>query len=393
MRKVVSPLVLGAILLTSCLPLHAQPAQAPTDRGGQKSGGKVADPGRLLSVEDLNPSYSLSEAGKAYAIRYTSTDGITGTGIVTVSGALFMPKGAPPAGGWPVVAWTHGTVGIGDNCAPSRNPRSERDSAYLNKWLQAGYAIVATDYQGLGTPGPHPYMNSRAAAHSTLDSIRAVVNGRLNLANKALLVGQSQGAAAAFATAGLASEYAPDLQIRGAIATGIPNLIPPDENDKGEVASYDPSKGNKVDPTIAYLLYIAENARQIDSRMDPPAVFTEKALPLIRKSADLCVRAMFEEVFDKKMKRNDTFKADFMKYYAEYFRVNTYPSLRVAMPIFIGIGGADVDAPTALQVNFVKKACEAGSKVEAHIYPGFNHSDTVGRSVLNSTLFAQAVMN
>lgn len=211
MRKVVSPLVLGAILLTSCLPLHAQPAQAPTDRGGQKSGGKVADPGRLLSVEDLNPSYSLSEAGKAYAIRYTSTDGITGTGIVTVSGALFMPKGAPPAGGWPVVAWTHGTVGIGDNCAPSRNPRSERDSAYLNKWLQAGYAIVATDYQGLGTPGPHPYMNSRAAAHSTLDSIRAVVNGRLNLANKALLVGQSQGAAAAFATAGLASEYAPDL--------------------------------------------------------------------------------------------------------------------------------------------------------------------------------------
>ncbi|MEA1146259.1 hypothetical protein U8M64_28080, partial [Klebsiella pneumoniae] len=83
----------------------------------------------------------------------TSTDGLDGTTPIAVSGALFVPKGTPPVGGWPLMAWAHGTVGSADRCAPSLNERSPRDTRYLNYWLDQGYAIVATDYQGLGTPG------------------------------------------------------------------------------------------------------------------------------------------------------------------------------------------------------------------------------------------------
>jgi hypothetical protein len=36
------------------------------------------------------------------------------------------------------------------------------------------------------------------------------------------LVGQSQGAGAAFATGGIALAYAPEIAIKGVIATGIP---------------------------------------------------------------------------------------------------------------------------------------------------------------------------
>src|ERR1700677_1252030 len=59
---------------------------------------------------------------------------------IAVSGALYLPRGAPPEGGWPLLAWAHGTVGIADVCAPSWAGRSERDITYLNHSLDQGYA-------------------------------------------------------------------------------------------------------------------------------------------------------------------------------------------------------------------------------------------------------------
>jgi alkylhydroperoxidase/carboxymuconolactone decarboxylase family protein YurZ len=119
-----------------------------------------------------------------------------------------------------------GTVGIADICAPSWQARSYRDVRYLNEWLSQGFAVVATDYQGLGTPGPHPYLKVRPEAYSVLDSVRAVLRDVPGLANKIVIIGQSQGGGAAFATAAFAPDYAPELDIRGSVATGIPYLAP-----------------------------------------------------------------------------------------------------------------------------------------------------------------------
>jgi aryl-alcohol dehydrogenase-like predicted oxidoreductase len=63
-------------------------------------------------------------------------------------------------------AWAHGTIGTADVCAPSWAGRSERDITYLNHWLDQGYAVLASDYQGLGTPGGHPYLTTRPEAYS-----------------------------------------------------------------------------------------------------------------------------------------------------------------------------------------------------------------------------------
>ena len=103
-----------------------------------------------------------------------------------------------------MLAWAHGTVGIADICAPSWQARSYRDVRYLNEWLSQGFAIVATDYQGLGTPGAHPYLKVRPEAYSVLDSVRAVLKDVAGLANKIVIIGQSQGGGAAFATAAFA---------------------------------------------------------------------------------------------------------------------------------------------------------------------------------------------
>ncbi|WP_212597933.1 lipase family protein [Sphingopyxis granuli] len=362
---------LAAFGLAAATPAPAAQAPAPAA-------------GALIESGPLAPEFGLDGAAQAFAIRYGSTDGVVGSGTVPVTAALFIPKGTPPAGGWPLIAWAHGTVGIGDDCAPSRNPRSARDRTYLDHWLGEGYAIVATDYQGLGGPGPHPYLNSRAAAYSTLDAVRAVLGGDFGLANKVLLVGQSQGAGAAFATAGYAADYAPDVNVRGTIATGLPNLAVAGATSGGD--------GDKVDRLIAYLLYIASAAEQIDPRYDPTAVLTDRAMPLYRRAADTCVVDMFGAVVEAGLTRTNSFKTDFWRAYAPMLTHAGYPTLHIATPVFIGTGAEDVDTPAAMQKSVVDGACSAGSTIEWHVYPGLDHSGTVNRSFTDSRLFAQHVM-
>src|SRR5688572_28267088 len=87
-------------------------------------GDKVpATPGRLLGQEPIADHLILANAAKGLRVLYTSTDGIDGKTAIAVSGSVYVPKGTAPAGGWPVIAWAHGTTGTADVCAPSWMPR------------------------------------------------------------------------------------------------------------------------------------------------------------------------------------------------------------------------------------------------------------------------------
>ena len=176
----------------------------------------------MLRSEPLEPGLGLINAGRQIRLLYSSTDGVDGQTPTVVSAAYYEPKGDPPANGWPLIAWAHGTTGLADICAPSVQARMMFEIKYLNTWLAQGFAIVATDYQGLGTPGPHPYMQARPAAYSVLDSVRAVLHDQPHLANRIVIAGFSQGAHAAFSTGGYAPIYASDLNIRAVIGIGIP---------------------------------------------------------------------------------------------------------------------------------------------------------------------------
>lgn len=374
MRSAAALVAFGLAAVTPALAAPAPAAQA----------APAPAAGALIESTPLAPEFGLEGAAQAFAIRYASTDGVAGSGTIAVTGALFIPKGTPPKGGWPLIAWAHGTVGIGDDCAPSRNARSARDRTYLDHWLGEGYAIVATDYQGLGAPGPHPYLNSRAAAYSILDAIQAVQGDRFGIADAVLLVGQSQGAGAAFATAGYAQDYAPGLDIRGTVATGIPNLSAVPAGAAGDE--------DRVDRVIAYLLYIASAAQQIDPKYDPAAVLTDRAMPLFERAADTCVVDMFGAVVEAGLTRANTFKTDFWRHYALMLTHAGYPTLHIPTPLFIGTGAEDVDTPASMQKALIDAACAAGSTIEAHVYAGLDHSGTVNRSFADSRLFARRVM-
>jgi pimeloyl-ACP methyl ester carboxylesterase len=343
-------------------------------------------PGQLLNSEVLPNELGLSQAGIQKRVLYTSTDGVDGTSPVIVSGAFFAPKGTPPAGGWPIVAWAHGTVGMADICAPSWAGRSYRDIQYLNRWLAEGFAIVATDYQGLGTPGPHPYLKTRPAGYSVLDSIRAVLGGGFDVSNNVILVGQSQGGGAAFATAAFAADYAPELNIRGTVATGVPYLS---VKTVSKPSSKDP---NKVDPTLAYVLYIGLTLQQTDTSLNASDMFSAQALPVFELARIACIAGFESSVSSALLTPATTALPGFRKAGAAALPAFTYPTLKLTQPIFIGTGAEDKDVAPEDQLALVKDACEAGSLVEAHLYSGLAHGETVNASLKDSPPFVRKVM-
>ncbi len=124
--------------------------------------GALDKPGRMLRQEPVGEGFYADNASVAMRILYSSTDGRFDRGVVEASGLLYLPKGAPPAGGWPLVVWGHGTFGIADVCAPSwKSPRLET-AATPTAWVKRGFAVVAPDYQVLAraactlTPRPGP---------------------------------------------------------------------------------------------------------------------------------------------------------------------------------------------------------------------------------------------
>ncbi|OAF07210.1 hypothetical protein AYJ54_17945 [Bradyrhizobium centrolobii] len=181
----------------------------------------------MLREEPLSAQPAITKAALAERILYSSTDFRWHAGIVPVSGTLYLPAGAPPAGGWPLLAWAHSTLGVADSCAPSWTGHKPRDATYIARWLESGFAVVATDYQGLGGPGPHPYLNWAAEGRSVLDAVRAVLAAHADkLATKVFITGQSQGSGTALGATTVAPSYAPDVPLLATVATGLVSTFP-----------------------------------------------------------------------------------------------------------------------------------------------------------------------
>ncbi|GBR58008.1 hypothetical protein AA18889_1433 [Acetobacter senegalensis DSM 18889] len=254
--------------------------------------------------------------------------------------------------------------------------------------MKRGFAVVGTDYQGLGTPGTHPYLNTRVEAYSLLDGVKAALASVPDLQNKIMIVGQSQGGGAAFASAAFAPTYAPELNIRGTVATGAPYITP--ELLKQMATAPDNAPYN---PVIVYALYLAQGLSGYDTGFKPESVFTAKAMPAYRAAANLCVYELTDKVKEDGLNFSNSLKPDFAKNLAPALQAMQYPTMHLAQPLFIGTGELDKDVPPPLQYGLVKAACAAGTVVQAHVYKGLNHDQTVNASLPDSASFTQAVMN
>ncbi len=198
---VTSSTVSSSAASSSAVPLSTAPSSTAAVTGG---------PGSLVSAEPVS-----GFVGRGWRVLYGSTS--LADEPIEVSGLVMVPSGDPPPGGWPVVSWAHGTTGLADECAPSRDPGSTL--AVAEVVLAQGYMVVATDYEGLGTPGPHPYLVGESEGRGVLDIARLARDPMFGGSDRVLIWGASQGGQAALFAGQIAGRYAPDLDVVGVVAS------------------------------------------------------------------------------------------------------------------------------------------------------------------------------
>ena len=192
-----------------------------------------SEPSRLV----LEPSGELGAyVATGTRIMYRSTDARGNPTAVT--GTYFEPDNPwPGQGPRPLISFAVGTYGQGDQCAPSRlfnqgihfssglDITFGYEEMFIATMVARGFAIVVTDYDGLGTPGVHTYVNRIAQGQAVLDAARAakkLPDTSLDVDGPVAFWGYSQGGAASASAAELAPSYAPELDVVGAYAGAPP---------------------------------------------------------------------------------------------------------------------------------------------------------------------------
>ncbi|MEU1127906.1 lipase family protein [Streptomyces sp. NPDC005899] len=239
----------AACLGAYAVPASAAPGSAPVVSRGVTIPAFYTPPaelppadGTLVRTEPLPLGLSLPGLdgrplpGTATRLMYKSTDAAGRP--VAVTGAYIEPAAAWKGGGArPLVALASGTMGQGDQCAPSlalQHPLTVGDGTvsigYDNlaayRFLAAGAAVVVTDYAGLGTTDRlHTYVNRVDEGHALLDAVRAargVAGASITGGSRVGLYGYSQGGGASAAAAELQPTYAPDVELAGTYAGAPP---------------------------------------------------------------------------------------------------------------------------------------------------------------------------
>jgi pimeloyl-ACP methyl ester carboxylesterase len=144
------------------------------------------------------------------------------------SGMVFIPNQSNNGKPRPVVAWAHGTLGLGDSCTPTRTNNPVKSLTWLGSMMAKGWVITATDYAGFGTPGTQGYLVGGDEAHDVLNSVRAARNLPQAQAGSSFIVwGHSQGGNSALFTASQAASYAPELNLVATVASApAAELVP-----------------------------------------------------------------------------------------------------------------------------------------------------------------------
>lgn len=174
-------------------------------------------PGEIVKAE---PLLGVPLAARGWRIMYRSTDVHGDTVLAT--GVLVAPLGLPPAGGRTVVSWGHPTTGSAPDCAPSYGFDPYVAIEGMRPLLDRGYAVVATDYTGMGVDGPDSYLIGATEGNNVLDAVRAaqeVLAG--GASDRVILWGHSQGGQAVLFAAQQAADYAPEFEIE-AVAVAAP---------------------------------------------------------------------------------------------------------------------------------------------------------------------------
>jgi pimeloyl-ACP methyl ester carboxylesterase len=345
--------------------------------------------GRLLDSQPLTTAAALPSAARTVAIHYASDD-MNGRPI-TVSGTVAIPPGKAPAGGWPVLSWAHGTTGIADVCAPSRDTSTGPDHDYLgpvtqvlDSWVRKGYVVAQTDYQGLGTPGVHPYLNGVSEANSVIDIVRAAQKVDPHVGRNWAVAGHSQGGQATLFTSQQARQRAPELNLRAAVS------IAPGGVALDQMVPYMMAGGPGSAAAEAFTPLIVLGAQAADPAVKPEDIFSAAAQPFEQAALTGCIAQIRQvpAIPTPQLFKPGANTAPLTRYLKAQDPIATNP----AVPTMVAQGTADTVVAPAGTAAMVAAMCGRGIALDYRTYAGQDHRGSVPASLADAQAFVDAAM-
>ena len=332
-----------------------------------------APPGTLIWAEQVG-GLQLNPAASVWRILYHSRD--RDDRDIAVSGFAIVPTAEIPAGGRQVYVWAHRTVGLGDQCAPSHEIRDNLPP-YGGQQLERGAVLVATDYEGLGTPGVPTSTVAAAEGHAVLDSVRAVADlPNVGSLGTVVLAGHSQGGRAALVAAEIAPEYAPELRVVGALALAPGVELP---------ALVDHLVASPGADGIALIGAIGLRAGYPE--LDLSTTYTTSALDDIARIETECLDDTFARY--QELPTTDVIRrapSDLPDLQA-MLEANSPGAIVPTVPVFLAHGDADEQVPVALSGRLEAKYCALGVTVARSVYPGVGHDEIIDAATKDALAF------
>lgn len=362
------------LLVTALLVLAASPVAA-----------LAAQPGDLLSASPYRASWVPSKAAQAYKLAYRTPD--HHGRLAQATGLVYLPAGPAPAGGWPVVSWAHGTQGIADHCAPSVSGpyQPERDGRFLDQFLGQGYAVVAADYQGLGSPGDHAYLHVRTSARNAIDLIKAGRHflGNATLSPRWVSVGHSQGGAAALTAGHLAPSYGPSLQYRGSFTTGTPTAV-----ELTALVMKPDNRAANPGAVNAYHAYLLDGLLQVEPRI--AQVLSDEGHARVALARQQCLGPLAATL--EGANTGEMFSAPLTSVPGIWALLHDYlgvPRRGFSQPLMLGHGSQDRDVPYLTTLLYAVGLALRAEPVAFRRYP-VDHRGTLDAAAADGLAFVRA---
>lgn len=351
-------LLLVCLLLCSGIPAHAD--EVPN--------------GKLLSATPVNaPLAGLPPGASAWRILY-QTRNHAGQPILASALLVAPAMDADPAQRRKIVVWAHGTVGVMPDCAPSIRPGAVQRLPGVAAIVRRGWVMVAPDYPGLGTIGPHAYLDRAEVVAAILDAVRAASQVNDAMAGPEFIVwGHSQGGHAALATA-LEPDIAPDLILKGVVAVAPPTDLVENTTIMARMmrgvltsmamTSWSRSYGSDLSELAPFIDGIARVGR---SCADAPADWIDNLRTLM-----FLVR--FRNV-------DMAWMPDWRAILARH----SIPPTGIRVPVLLTQGTDDVIVPAVLTRRWMQDACRTGAVLSYVEVAGGDHEGNA-RATLDQSL-------
>ncbi|NKG21169.1 lipase family protein [Paeniglutamicibacter terrestris] len=356
-------LLLAIIMVLMTSWLHAGDPRLVPDAFYTPPSDLPSAPGTLLRAEPLMDG--IPENANAWRILYTTTNPDDSPAVA--SGTVVAPRHHGSAA-LPVVSIAHGTKGITPRCAPSLSatPLSDGPAAALRELVSAGWVGVTSDYVGLGTAGPHPYLIGAAEGRNVLDAYRAAHQLRegFTLRDDTVIWGHSQGGHGALFSAAIAKSYAPEISVLGVAALApATNLVDlalgvKDAAAGKVVSSYIAAAWNDVYPELDVASMITPGYARTVQRIGERCFDGRDALSGIIAGTQLFDAVIPEAALNGPL--------------GDKLRENSVTA-DIDYPLFVAQGLADQLVLPTMQEQWVAQRCAAGQAMEYREYPGLDH--------------------